>query len=200
VASSRIGRFVCALGLAGTMAGCATLGAGSPSGLPPLDTPEPPPRAVTPLPSEPADTGPTPVIVPAAPSPARVPRPAPSKPASDKPDVPAMPGSVPAAESSARPSAEDAARGASLQTTTHPDEAERRVRELMTRASRDLGQVDPRRLSVGERTQYDAALRFVAQAEEALKARNLRFAEQLADKAAELAAGLRERLSPAMPA
>jgi hypothetical protein len=198
VTGSRAGRVVCALGLVGAMAGCASLNAGAHAALPALITPEPPPRTVTPLPSEPADTGPRPVILPASPAPGRVSRPPQPKATSDRPDAPAVPPA--AAESAARPSTEEASRGASLQTTAHTEATERRVRDLMTRASRDLGLVDARRLSPGEKAQYDSARRFVAQAEEALKARNLVFAEQLADKAAELAAGLRERFSPATPA
>jgi hypothetical protein len=80
-----------------------------------------------------------------------------------------------------------------LQTTAHVDETERRVRDLLTKGVRDLDLVETGSLSPGAKTQYDSARRFVAQAEEALKAGNLVFAEQLANKAAALAAGLRGR-------
>jgi len=41
--------------------------------------------------------------------------------------------------------------------------------------------------------QYDTAKRFIQQAEDALKAKNFVFAEQLADKAATLAAALAQK-------
>jgi hypothetical protein len=83
--------------------------------------------------------------------------------------------------------------GAALQTTARVDETERQVRDLLTKADQDLDLVEFRTLSRGARAQYDSARRFVAQAEEALKAKNLVFAEQLATKASALATGLRGR-------
>jgi hypothetical protein len=63
----------------------------------------------------------------------------------------------------------------------------------MAQALRDLERTDYRLLSADRRTQYDTARRFVQQAEDALKEQNLVFAEQLADKAATLAAALVRR-------
>jgi hypothetical protein len=80
-----------------------------------------------------------------------------------------------------------------LQTTTRVNETERSVRDLLAKAVRDLDLVDIQTLSKGAQTQYESARRFVAQAEEALTARNLVFAEQLANKASALAEGLRGR-------
>jgi hypothetical protein len=68
--------------------------------------------------------------------------------------------------------------------------AERNVRDLLTRASRDLNRVDYGRLSADGRAQYEQAKRFSQQAEGALKDRNYVFAATLADKAATLAAEL----------
>jgi hypothetical protein len=110
-------------------------------------------------------------------------RPAPSPPAeaakSEPEPAPAATASVPepARELRAAPSAADAT-------------AERQVRDLLTRASRDLNRVDYRRLSSQGRSQYDQAKRFAEQAEEALKERNFVFASTLADKAAMLASQL----------
>jgi hypothetical protein len=82
-----------------------------------------------------------------------------------------------------------------LQTTPaqREVEVERRIRTVIGQASMDLGRVDARSLNADARTQFDTARRFVAQAEEALRARNLVFASNLADKAATLAAQLSGR-------
>jgi hypothetical protein len=64
------------------------------------------------------------------------------------------------------------------------------IRVLLARASSDLERVNVPALSADGRTQFDAARRFVQQAEEALKARNLVYAGKLADKAAVMAAVL----------
>jgi histone H3/H4 len=70
---------------------------------------------------------------------------------------------------------------------------ERSVREMLTRASRDLSRVNYTRLSADGRAQYEQSKRFSAQAEDALRERNLVFAATLADKAATLAAELLAR-------
>jgi hypothetical protein len=69
-------------------------------------------------------------------------------------------------------------------------EAERGVRELLTRATRDLNRVDYGKLSADGRTQYEQSKRFSLQAEQALRDRNFVFATTLADKAATLATEL----------
>jgi hypothetical protein len=72
-------------------------------------------------------------------------------------------------------------------------EVEGKVRALLVTAQRDLGLVDYRGLTAQGREQYNQAGSFVAQASEAIAQRNLVFALTLADKAAQLAAGLRGR-------
>jgi hypothetical protein len=69
-------------------------------------------------------------------------------------------------------------------------DAERGVRELLTRAARDLNRVDYGKLSADGRTQYEQSKRFSQQAEQALRDRNFVFATTLADKAATLATEL----------
>jgi hypothetical protein len=69
-------------------------------------------------------------------------------------------------------------------------EVERAIRATMTRASGALNRIDYRALSTNARTQYDTAKRFVEQAEDAIRTKNLPFAKNLADKAAVLAAQL----------
>ena len=70
---------------------------------------------------------------------------------------------------------------------------ERGVRDMLTRANRDLGRIDYGKLTMDGRAQYEQARRFGQQAEQALKERNLVFAATLADKAATLAAELLKR-------
>ena len=58
----------------------------------------------------------------------------------------------------------------------------------MGRAARDLSRVNASALNNDGRSQFETARRFLQQAEEALKARNIVFAGSLADKAATMAA------------
>ena len=64
------------------------------------------------------------------------------------------------------------------------------IRTLLGQVKRDLSRVNSATLNEDGRTQYNAARRFVEQAEDALKARNLAYASKLADKAAAMAAVL----------
>lgn len=82
-----------------------------------------------------------------------------------------------------------------LQTTRAQQEAEveRSVRVLLTRAANDLKRINYRALNADARAQYDTARRFMSQAEDALRVKNLVFADNLADKAATLAAQLASR-------
>jgi hypothetical protein len=70
---------------------------------------------------------------------------------------------------------------------------ERAIRALARRAQADLNRVDYESLGRDARANYDQAKRFITQAEEALKAKNLVFAETVADKAATLAGQLAGR-------
>jgi hypothetical protein len=147
----------------------------------------PPPRILAPV-EQPLEAAPAVPDVPAAPAP-RAPVPPPVRrpvPASvpAEPEVRPEPAPVasspvvePGRELRAAPSTADAAR-------------ERQVRDLLTRATRSLGRVDYRRLSIEGRSQYEQAKRFSDQAEDALRDRNFPFAATLADKAATLAAQL----------
>jgi hypothetical protein len=189
----RVIRMMVVLWFVGGMAACASLHAGPPSVRQALEAPEPPPRTVIAVPEEPVSSAPTPVIVPAPPYVPRHLRPRPQRPAVDKPDPPAVVAPPAPPETPPRATSDPPAGSVALQTTVHVDEVERRVRDMLANAVKDLAQVDERTLSAAAKTQYDAARRFVAQAEEALKAKNLVFAEQLADKAQGLATGLRGR-------
>jgi hypothetical protein len=80
-----------------------------------------------------------------------------------------------------------------LQTTANAVQMEQRIRAMLANAARDLGRIDYRALGADAHAQYDIAKRFTEQADEAMKNKNLVFAEQLADKAAALAAQLLKR-------
>ena len=82
--------------------------------------------------------------------------------------------------------------GRELRTTSSAADAaaERQVRDLLAKASRDLNRIDYRKLSNEGRSQYDQVKRFSDQATEAIKERNFVFATTLAEKAATLAAQL----------
>lgn len=158
----------------------------------PLETPEAPPRIVevtdpeTPpivsLPDEPArNTPPRPRPQP--------PSPRAQSPASVEPPKAEIPADAARVEDPAR------VQPPTLQTTPaqQEGEVERRIRQQLARATGDLNRINYQALNTDARTQFDTAKRFVGQADEALKAKNLVFAENLAEKAAALAAELSGR-------
>ena len=150
--------------------------------LPTLDPPPPPPRVVAIYTPEPEPIPLTPAVEPAPPV-----RP-PSRPAraEQKPEAPAN--SPEPVESAARP-----VPAPSLTLTPTPgseSQTAAAIRDLLGRATRDLSRVNSASLNNDGRAQYDTARRFIQQAEEALKARNIVYAGKLADKAATMAAVL----------
>jgi hypothetical protein len=72
-------------------------------------------------------------------------------------------------------------------------ELERNIKDLIGRATVNLNRVDYSALNGDARTQYDQARRFITQAQDALREKNLVFAETVADKANTLAAQLAGR-------
>jgi hypothetical protein len=174
------------------------LGVGGCTGLharaagPVLDTPVPParviPQAKQPIESQPIVASPpvgeVQTSTPAAINPPEVAPPTP--PPAPPPAQPAVTADRPIAPPSQEPPP-------TLQTTANPEAAEQRTRAALANATRDLGRIDVRMLSADGKAQYDIARRFVAQATEALNLKNFEFAQQLADKAATLAALLQRR-------
>ncbi len=157
---------------------------------PPLDAPAPPPRvvpsALPPIESQPIVASPPVGDVPAPPPSDRIPA-RPAAPRAERPEpVPA-----PAPTTPPRP-VPDAPEPPTLQTTANPAAAEQRTRASLANATRDLGRIDVRTLSSDAKAQFDIARRFVTQAGDALNAKNFEFAQQLADKAATLAALLQK--------
>jgi Ribonuclease G/E len=108
-----------------------------------------------------------------------------------KPEPPAVPEETPAA------AVEPARSGPeTVLQTTPPErqaELERTIRSLLQRAWSDLNRVDYQRLSTDAKAQYDQAKQFATQGDEALQKRNLPFAYNLADKAANIAGQLAGR-------
>jgi 2-oxoglutarate dehydrogenase E2 component (dihydrolipoamide succinyltransferase) len=165
-----------ALGAGGAACAKARAEVVTPDG-PPLQVPDPPGRVLVPLeelvsaPPPPAPEEPPPPAPPRTPPRTAAERPQPV-PAPPPPAVPAAP------------------RDLRTTSTAPTAESERTVRDTLARAARDISQVEYGRLSLDGRAQYDQSKRFSAQAEQALRERNLVFAATLADKAASLAAEL----------
>jgi hypothetical protein len=161
----------------------------------PLDVPPPPPRDVQTTETEP------PPLMPLAQEPARNtptrPRPAPAReqPRIEPPKPEPAPPPTPPAEPVKPPEEPPRLPATTLQTTppTAEVDLERGIRSSITRATADLNRIDYRALNADARTQYDTAKRFIRQAEDAMRAKNLVFARSVADKAVVLAAQLAGR-------
>ena len=149
--------------------------------LPMLDPPPPPPRVVAVYTPEPEPIVPTPAVEPAAPvrPPSR-----PSRPEQKPEPAATTPETVESAVRPATPSLTLTPTPGSESTTAAA------IRDLLGRATRDLGRVNSASLNSDGRAQYDTARRFIQQAEEALRASNIVYAGKLADKAATMAAVL----------
>lgn len=171
------------------MAGCTHAQAKAVVELPALDMPAAPPRVV-----EVVEAPPTPQIaLPDEPVTNLRPRPAPAtRQENSRPQEP--PKTEQVATEPVKPADEGPKPPTSTALQTTPTqregEVERGVRILIAQAMNDLNRVNYQALNAGARNQYDTAKRFATQAEEALRARNLVFANNLADKAAALAAQL----------
>lgn len=150
--------------------------------LPVLDPPPPPPRVVAVYAPEPE---PLPITSPAeVPAPVRPPA-RPTRP-EQKPES-AAPATPEPAETAPRPSPPSLTMTPSAGSESQTVAA---IRDLLGRATRDLAKVNATTLNSDGKAQYETARRFIQQAEEALKARNVVFAGKLADKAATMAAVL----------
>lgn len=150
----------------------------TPAGTPALHAPEPPARVVVPAPERPT-------LPPDEPPAATAGTPARGRDTAPPVNRPAAPPTPPADPPAA------ATLPQVLLTTANTAEFENRVRAQLIRAQTDLGQVNRQNLGPDARAQYDSALGFIRQAEEALKVKNLIYAGQLADKAATMAALLK---------
>jgi outer membrane biosynthesis protein TonB len=172
------------------LAGCTHAQAKSTPDMPPLNMPAPPPRDV-----EPSDVEvppPLPLVAEPAHNPPARPRPTPAPRTEPKPEPP-KPEQPPAEPP--KPAEEPIRPPTILQTTPAAveGEVERSIRASLQRASADLNRIDYRALNADARTQYDTAKRWVRQADEAIRAKNLVFAKSIAEKAATIAAQLAGR-------
>ena len=160
-----------------------------------LAVPPPPARVLPPL-----EGGPIEAAIPTAGQPATQGRPTP-RPRSEprdsargetRPDPPREPVAEPppAAETPAETTPAPALQLASPGTSGHAEQA---VKSQLTKAGIDLSQVDRHTLSVDAQAQFDTATRFIVLANQAIRDKNLVFAQTLADKAAVIAALLRQR-------
>jgi hypothetical protein len=160
--------------------------------MPALAMPEPPPRDVEP--TEVETPPPVPLVTePSRNTPAR-PRPVAPPPRTEPKPEPPKP-EPPAPVEAPKPPEEPAKPPTTLQSTpaTAEGEVERGIRASLQRANADLSRVDYRALNADARTQYDTAKRFVRQADDAIRTKNLVFAKNLAEKAATIAAQLAGR-------
>ena len=173
-------------------AGCSRLSARSVPPPPELDVPAPPPRVVEASDSEPPPPG-TLVDPPTSTAPSS--RRQPPRVEVPKPVEPPKPEPVPAPVTETVPPPEPARPATTLATTPPEREAalEREIKSKLDSAQRDLSRVDYGRLSDPAKAEYDRAKRFATQSDEALKAKKLVFARQLADNAANIAAQLANR-------
>jgi len=171
--------------LAASAAGCAKARAATVPDGPPLSMPQPPPRVFVPLDEEePLQAGP---VVPEPPT-AEAPQ-LPERRPARRTAAPPETGKPEPAPQPPQPAPEPQ-RELRAASTPADAEADKKIRALLTIASRNLGNVDYQKLSVAGREQYDQAKSFGEQAGEALTQRNYVFAETLADKAAKLASEL----------
>ena len=179
----RRGRLLPLVLLVASCAGCAAkVQARTEIEMPALDPPPAPPRVVASYPVE-VETAPPVAAVADTAAPARPPA------RTQRPDRPEPSQTTPEpVQETAR-----AASTPSLTLTPSPGtetQTAAAIRDLMARAARDLARVNQASLKADGRTQFETARRFLQQAEEALKVRNIVFAGKLADKAATMAAVL----------
>jgi hypothetical protein len=151
--------------------------------------PEGPPLAVPTAPAhqiaveqvaEAPEPEPPPAPEPASPAPRPVVTNPPPRPRTETP--PAPPAAAPPPET-------PTVRVAPAPTSTSAAD-ERKVRELIGKASNDLARVDYQRLSNEGKAQYDQSKRYSDDAQKAIKERNFVYALTLAEKAADIAAEL----------
>ena len=172
--------------LLATATGCASKAKAAttvPDG-PPLAMPEPPPRVILLVED-----------IPAPPPPAPPPEPVTTKPTATAkpPAVRADPPVVAAQPAPPPPVAVEPPREVRSVPSAAAAAEERKVKDVVARAAKDLLRVDYQKLSSEGKSQYDQSKRFSVEAEQAIKEKNYVYAMTLADKAATLAAELAGR-------
>lgn len=138
-----------------------------------LAVPPAPARAI--VPATPAPPAPASQADSAATPPAAAPPTAAARSSRDISARPAAPVTPPAAPTPSSPTP--------LEATANAGELEQRARALKDATEKTLDRIDVRLLGRDARAQYDTARRFLKQAEDALRVKNVVYAWQLADKA-----------------
>jgi hypothetical protein len=174
------------LGLAVLATGCATARAETVPDGPPLTVPEPPTRVFAPLTERPLAAEPAVAETPTDEAPSVATQPTDQRPAPRRAQTP-PPAPEPAAPAPEQPRELRAA------STPADADADRAIRATLDVARRDLRAINRASLSRSGLEQFNQAVDFAAQADEALKERNYPYAKTLADKSAEVAAALRNR-------
>ena len=160
-----------ALMAAAMAGGCLRAEAKTPAPAPVLQTPEPPARLVIPVSIEPPAPTPTPTPTP-------TPRPATNT--GGRATAPPPPVTPPVQEATPPPPTV-------LQTNASQTDLEKRAKDRLEVAQRDLLRVSAMTLGKDAQEQYQSAKRFVRMAQDALAAKNFVQAVYCADKAATLA-------------
>jgi hypothetical protein len=159
----------------------------------PLEVPPPPARVIVPPEPEPPPS--EPAVEEPETSDNRPTRPRPQPRGRTETAKPADAKQEPPAAEAARPSATPPVPLGQLQPAlpATPTEMGRQVNDQLAQAKKDLDRIDYRALSADAKSQYDTAKRFIEQAGQALKDKNLLFAAKLAEKAVGLASNLATR-------
>ena len=159
---------------------------------PPLDVPPAPPRVIAPLPVPEIPPTEPPVEDPEAAKPATPAKPKPQPAAAPKQDVKPE---TPPVETTPPPAPPPTPPTPTLTTPPQGDAnaVSRQIRDSIDRTRRILDKVNYGPLSNDRKKAYDDSKLFASQADDALKANNLVFAKELADKAERLAKELQGR-------
>jgi hypothetical protein len=174
--------------------GCARTQARTVPELPPLEIPAPPPRTVEPTIVSAPQPGPPLVQAPQPTTPGSLLSEAPQRTEAAKPEPPKP--ATPVVEAPVGAEAQRAPQPATtLQAipTQKEGEVEAAIHAQLGRAAADLNRVHYQALGDDRKVNYEEAKRYIRQAEDALRDKNLLFARTVADKAATLAAQLAAR-------
>jgi hypothetical protein len=198
----RLWLMAAAVAIAAEAAGCAKAQPPFEAEMPPLEAPPPPPRLLPPLvggPVEPPEIAlPPPEAGPPSAPTRRLEAARPGENAGSRQEArPAeLPKTEPLVDAPRAPEeTSPAEQPPMLQLAPSPESntTEHAIRQLLARATQDLGRVDYGALSPDAKVQYDTAKRFMVLADQAIKDRNFVFARTLADKAAVIAGVLVSR-------
>jgi hypothetical protein len=168
-------------------AACTTTKAAAPIDRPALEVPPPPPRVVEPIPVPPPQLQPVASLGPEGPPAPLRPRP-PAKEAPKPEPKPEDPKPVEPTPPPAQPPPI-----LRMPETVNTAQLANQTRDAIARSKAILDKVDYQRLSPVAVKAYKESQLFAQQAEDALKANNLPFAKELADKAERLAKELQGR-------